>query len=966
MKRKRRWLSAILAIAVLLAFAPMGALATEEASSTEAIEWNADEENQSDETIAAVEHNDDTNDEKIETVSDEDTILEVVEEDSIDNSNVSEESVVSDETEEISVEEKNPENDGLSETKVLAEEPMVLLRASGDGEPKVVDVSITNFEIQNLAHQTADSVYYNDTFYLAMDWDASGHGATLQEGDYFDVTLPENMSFPSGTTARDFNLTDEDGNIIATAHVTPGEGDVGGTVHVTFTDAAEGRYNVKGTMYLAARFDRTQITIGETNTFSISINGEVTSPPIETEVIVVGPKELQDEYLAKWGQSVTNEPNMAEWYVRINHIKATLSNVILTDSLNNPEETYIPDSFVLSLVEFDSYGNVMSSQVVDISDKITLSEDLKSFTLNLGDINGEQYRLRYRTTYTPGTVLRNALNLNSTELDKTFTATHISADSGGTGGGDLASKIKLIKVDENDETIVLAGAVFEVTAPDGSTFQLTTGADGTVTSGLLTQGAYKVREVSAPVGYELNDEEFTLNVSQSGGAIQTVTNHLITTTISGSKTWDDNNNQDGTRPRSITIHLLANGTEVDEKTVTAADNWSWTFDNLPKFEDGSEITYSVREDAVDGYTPDYDGYDVTNTHTPGKTSVSVSKAWDDANDQDGIRPTSITVKLLADDTDTGKTEELNEGNQWTATFTDLEEFKSGKKIVYTIEEVDVTGYTSVVSGDAESGYTITNSHTPEVTNIDGSKTWDDNNNQDGVRSESITIRLLANGTEVDSKTVTEADNWSWSFTELPKFESGKEIVYTVTEDAVSDYSTTYDGFNVTNTHAPGKTSVTVTKKWDDSDNKDGIRPDSVTVNLLADGTDTGQTLEISASNNWSGSFTDLDEYKNGEKINYTVVEKEVTGYVASVSGDAETGFVITNTHEPKTPTTPSNPDKPNKITDKKAPGKTTVSTSTKHPKTGDKEHMPLYLGILAVAMVVLIASLVVRRRKEEA
>ncbi len=75
-----------------------------------------------------------------------------------------------------------------------------------------------------------------------------------------------------------------------------------------------------------------------------------------------------------------------------------------------------------------------------------------------------------------------------------------------------------------------------------------------------------------------------------------------------------------------------------------------------------------------------------------KTSVPVSKVWNDADDQDGIRPLTITVKLLADDVDTGKTLELNADNKWTGTFTDLDEYKDGKKIVYTISEDSVRGY----------------------------------------------------------------------------------------------------------------------------------------------------------------------------------------------------------------------------------------------------------------------------------
>ena len=62
----------------------------------------------------------------------------------------------------------------------------------------------------------------------------------------------------------------------------------------------------------------------------------------------------------------------------------------------------------------------------------------------------------------------------------------------------------------------MANAVFEVTRPDGTKFELTTGADGTVTSGALASGTYKVKEKTAPIGYELNRDEYTLQVTSSG------------------------------------------------------------------------------------------------------------------------------------------------------------------------------------------------------------------------------------------------------------------------------------------------------------------------------------------------------------------------------------------------------------------------------------------------------------------
>lgn len=173
-------------------------------------------------------------------------------------------------------------------------------------------------------------------------------------------------------------------------------------------------------------------------------------------------------------------------------------------------------------VTYDSMGASTVVEQVDLTGKLAIAPDGKSFTVNLGNVNGEQYSLGYKTTYTPGTSLNNRMKITSTEKSVDKLAVYHAAESGGSGGGDLANKIKIVKVDADDSSVVLAGAVFTVTASDGSTFDLTTGADGTVTSGTLTSGTYKVKEKMAPAGYLTNDQEYTLTVSPDGGAVQTV------------------------------------------------------------------------------------------------------------------------------------------------------------------------------------------------------------------------------------------------------------------------------------------------------------------------------------------------------------------------------------------------------------------------------------------------------------
>ena len=376
--------------------------------------------------------------------------------------------------------------------------------------------------------------------------------------------------------------------------------------------------------------------------------------------------------------------------------------------------------------------------------------------------------------------------------------------------------------------------------------------------------------------------------------------------VEGSKTWNDEENQDGKRPSSITVRLFADGTEVTSKIVTANDNWSWSFTGLDKYNSGTEIVYTISEDTVADYTTVVDGYNITNTHTPEKISISGSKTWDDADNQDGKRPESITVRLFADGTEvTSKTVTANDN--WSWSFTGLDKYNSGTEIVYTISEDTVADYTTVVDG-----YNITNTHTPEKISISGSKTWDDADNQDGKRPSSITVRLLADGRVVSHKKITEKDNWSWNFEDLPVYEKGEKITYTIKEDSVENYETKLDGYNIINTHKTETTSVSGTKTWNDNNNQDGVRPDSITVELLktVNGTTTsmGENYkQVLTGNKLDYSWSNLPVYEAGKRITYTVKEAgEKDGKIVGKNGEKytveydSTGMNITNTYTPKT------------------------------------------------------------------
>ena len=412
----------------------------------------------------------------------------------------------------------------------------------------------------------------------------------------------------------------------------------------------------------------------------------------------------------------------------------------------------------------------------------------------------------------------------------------------------------------------------------------------------------------------------------------------------------DDNDRDGARPASITVNLLRDGTPIDSKTVTpdASGTWAYSFSGLAQYDsvDGHEFSYRITENAVADYATVINGYDITNSHTPGKTSVTATKAWDDGADADGIRPTSVQLQLYANGVALGAPVAVDAASGWTHTWTNLNEKDAGADIAYTVEETDVpTGYTSVTAGDATNGFTITNTHVLETTDISGTKTWDDAGNQDGMRPQSITVNLLADGQKVAEKQVTEADGWAYSFTGMTKNKAGQAIDYTVTEDAVEGYTATVAGFDITNTHVPGTVDVTVSKTWDDGNDKDGIRPASVMAQLYADGVAQGGAVELSSANGWTSTWTGLAEYQGGHKVSYTVEEASVPdGYTSSVKEQASGNFVITNAHTPKADPSPVPPSPDSKPRSPRHQGRVL-------PATGEGPELP---GILALAGVSLI------------
>ena len=487
-----------------------------------------------------------------------------------------------------------------------------------------------------------------------------------------------------------------------------------------------------------------------------------------------------------------------------------------------------------------------------------------------------------------------------------------------------------------------------------------------------------------------NTSGHTVWDAQTKTADTTITNTNEKVSLNGKKTWDDSENQDGMRPDAIIISVMqkiADGAweavkvtvDGQEKnltaTVAANGDGTYSFADLPRYavqggETIAEIAYKIVEtgavygteekDGVPaGYSATYTsgeagaGYekqeengkvkyisDVTNKHETEKISVKATKVWDDNNNQDGKRK-AVTFHLnkAVGDGEAAVVEGQDKtiaadatGAALTVTWPDLDAYEGGQKINYSVTEDEVAEYTTTITGDAENGFIITNKHVPQKTTVQVTKVWEDNDDQDGIRPESVEITLLADGKAASQsgitakQTLNEGNEWTYTWTGLDVYANGKEIKYTVDEAAVpTGYEKTVsevtgsakEGFKVEveNKHQPATTTVKVTKVWEDNENQDGIQPESVEVTLLADGKAVSQTgitakQTLNEGNKWTYTWEGLNEKRDGgTNIVYTVEETKkgvITGtdkegeYAFKVTGTAAGGYTVTNTHTPVT------------------------------------------------------------------
>ena len=538
-----------------------------------------------------------------------------------------------------------------------------------------------------------------------------GDQTVIQLGDGFKVFEMDTI-----------DLLDPSGQKVATATVD----DQRKVITVTYTDYPERMANVTGKLRFFARVDHQVVKGQKTLDFTLKIDKDVIpGGKIDYKGVNPGENPPTPEVFSKWGWTNSDNKLKLTYTLNINQGHTALHNIDIKDQLAFTDGKIKADSVNIhtgtwQIDNEDGAYHLRDTTNVTKNYSPVVSADGRSLTVHIGDLAPEQgMTIRYDVYLDKvpaiNTSYKNNAKMTATEIkEQNKVADILYQFFDGDFNGEKYS-FTIHKKGENGQA--LAGAVFAVTADDTGeqVGTITTDENGVGTITGLIKQAYTVQEIQAPTGYVLSEEPIKISKDDFGNDLaisREVVNKKEKTSISGQKTWNDNDNHDGKRPSKITVNLLANGSKVASKEVKpdAEGNWLYQFDNLDVVDDaGNLITYTVSEEPVAGYETSVEGTNITNSRTPEVTEVAVKKVWDDKENKDGLRPDKVTVRLLADGQEVA-VKEITATDNWQASFTDLPVYKEGKKIAYTITEDPVAGYTARIDG-----FTVTNRHVPPTT-----------------------------------------------------------------------------------------------------------------------------------------------------------------------------------------------------------------------------------------------------------
>ena len=435
----------------------------------------------------------------------------------------------------------------------------------------------------------------------------------VKENDTVTMTLPIGFN----TSPPDhFDIKDADNKVIANAQM---YNENPAKIVLTFTKYVETHSGVKGKFYFNASVNReTQTGSGELPV-TLTVNGKI----IPAGKVDYNPPVFINQQLIKGGW-MTNDKTKGKYDVRLNQNNVVLTNAKFIDTIQSDSVEFDENSIEIFQGQWENkitYMNFNNRKDVtkEFKDAGKIKFEGKKLTIDIGSIGAENinrgfqiyYQVKLKYDPVAGEEIKNKAEFTNGAASDEKNSTYKIRDAGGFGEG-YVFKIRVQKTGKDNTP--LAGAKFDVirVRNNAKVGEITTGQDGSGEIGKLLRDEYRLVETEAPQGYQKLTEPITVNPADFDSnkiALKNIKNEPeAKEKVSGEKTWDDNNDQDGKRPPKITVILkkTVNGqtSEVKRQDVTpnSEGKWKYEFTNLPLYQDGKPITYSVDEVDVPGYT----------------------------------------------------------------------------------------------------------------------------------------------------------------------------------------------------------------------------------------------------------------------------------------------------------------------------------------------------------------------------
>lgn len=370
--------------------------------------------------------------------------------------------------------------------------------------------------------------------------------------------------------------------------------------------------------------------------------------------------------------------------------------------------------------------------------------------------------------------------------------------------------------------------------------------------------------------------------------------------VSVIKRWNDNksHSQD-----SITVYLTAKGPDgtvrrIRELTLSEQINWTYTWENLPKLDaQGNEIVYGIEEAMVPGYVSNVEMLDAPPSGGSGSGGTTAVSSFENGQTyllgtRFGYLATDSAGLSLVNTQDAAAN---SDAAQWVATVnadgTVTLRNKAGRTFYYD-------NYTFKASSSPGTYRNLHFENNRLYCHIDHGS-WQET--QYPKDDDSVPTNLTYNH-------VLYTTNDSNQALVITPEKLGGSAAPPATAPEGSDY------YQITNTPAGDEvTSFTVYKAWE-ADYPSLYETLTVTMDLLANGKQSGLSCQLNLKNQWTYTFTGLPVYdSDGNPISYTIEELPISkewrvqyGEILSSGGSRPTySTTVTNRYYIGDPMLPS-------------------------------------------------------------